>query len=152
MTLFDYKKRNPPHLQLSSTLRKYDGTIVGHSGTDQARNEAVAVFPRCRDEHYFRKYEGYAISADILENTEALGIETVYIVETDRDNYVREFDHADFVRGTVVAYLPDEDTIVENPAEAFIDDDKLVDPQRVVPDDHARQGWPRENCVIKRTV
>lgn len=151
MTLFDYKQRNPPHLQLSSTLRKYDGTIVGHSGTDTARDECVAVFPRERGEHYFRKYGGYAISADILESTETLGIGTVYIVETDRCNNVLEFDHADLVRGTVVGYLPDEDSLIEDPQAIAQDREEFTDVQRVVSTDHARQSWPRKACVIKRT-
>lgn len=151
MTLFEYENRNPPELHLQQPLRKRGGTVVGHSGRDGARDEVVAVFPRDREDHYFRKYSGYAISEKVLQQVMNRRTETIFIVERDRANRLIEFDPADFVNGTLIAYDPDEDTILED-ERAIHDTVDFNDRQRVVAEDKARRSWHRDDCVIKRVA
>lgn len=148
MTLFEYNDRNPPNLKLSWPLRRYDGVVVGHIGRDAARDEAVSVFPRTKDEHFFRKYRGYAISENVLSDALNEGIDTVYIVERDSRNQLVEFDPADFVNGKRIAYSPEEDTILED-QRAIEEHTEYHDRQRVVPIQQARRIWERTDCVVK---
>ena len=148
MTLFEYEPQNPPQIQLRIPLRKLDGTVVGHAGYDAARDENVAVFPRDRDDHYFRKYTGYAVSERVLEDAMNRNIASLYIVERDRCNRLLEFDPVNFVTGHLIAYSDDEDTIIED-TEAIENHTDFNDRQRVVSEDRCRRVWDRSDVVIK---
>lgn len=122
----------------------FQHTVVGRLGFDDADRRA-AVFPRDPDEHYFRKYEGYAISVPVLRSVYDQGVRVVYIAEQhddDADKRIIEYDIAEFTSGSLIAYSPSENTIVEGEtAVEHADDRTFSDKQRVVHDDNARRVW-----------
>lgn len=146
MTLFEYEDQNPPNLRLHSGV-PFRGSVIGHCGYDESRDEGVAVFPRTRDEHYFRKYDGYAISEEVLAS---LSVDTIYVVERDCKNNLLEFDPATFDNGERIAYSAREDTIVESADAIEALGHEFDDCQRIARTHDARRLWPRELCTIRR--
>lgn len=122
----------------------YQQTVVGRMGMDD-KDRRAAAFLREPDEHYFRKYEGYAISVPILDSVFNQGATVVYIAEKHEakpDRRVFEYDITAFATGQLIAYSPSENTIVEGEAAVkHADDRTFSDKQRVVPDDDARRIW-----------
>ena len=151
MSLFEYENRNAPDIRLTGSLRKpTDGTVVGHVGVDVARDGHCAVFPRDREDHYFRKYSGYGLSETIVEDALDANVYAIYVVERDRCNRLLEFEPLDFATGDRIAYSPEEDTIVEDNAAIEANSETFSDVQRVVSEDRARRSWRRSDCTIVR--
>lgn len=151
-SLYDYAGRNPPEVTLRDLLRHPNDrtSVIGHIGFDGPRDEFAALFPREREEHYYRKFDGYAISEKILREVRARGVSSIYIIEQDNDHQFLEFDPADFYTSSLcVAYSTELDTVVEGEdAVRAADDTTFADRQRIVPEIQARTTWNREDCVV----
>jgi hypothetical protein len=157
-TLHDYAEVDPPEVTLVQPVFHPDQakTVIGHTGVDNGRGEAIATFPRNREEggathqkHYFEKYAGYGISERVLDILRGRGVDTVLIVERDADQRVIEYDYAAFASGRPIAYSPEEDSIIEGDAAIeYADCDVYNDRQRVAPEDEARYIWNRVEVTL----
>ncbi|WP_372611567.1 hypothetical protein [Halomonas sp.] len=116
--------------------------IIGKMGYDD-KQRRCAVFFRDADEHYFRKYGGYAVSVGVLTQIHSRGVDTVYIAEQlDDEKRMLEYDIASFMAGTLIAYSPGENSIVEGEqAVQHADDSVYTDKQRVVSDSNTVRVW-----------
>lgn len=129
-TLFDFEEHD--HLELTPMMpvdHPKGGGMVGWF-TEWNGQGMAYLSPRTREEHYFRKYEGYAISISILTVLSAREVQTVFIAEDDTET-MYEFTMDSFRRGLTVTYE-------EN------------DPQRVVPTDEARRVWDADEVTLHR--
>lgn len=70
----------------TSTIRVPDGSgkIAGHTGIDSERGRTY-ISIREHAKHYFRKYDGYAISTKILNRLQNENVEHVIIWESKQD-------------------------------------------------------------------
>jgi len=153
-TLHDYAETPAPNVQLVAPILKSD-ILIGHFGEDSHRGR-VATFPRNRhgkgdaDQHYFRKYAGYAISEDILSRVKGMGVKTVFIIERD-DSRVIEYDTAAFLNGDMVAYDPEANTIIEGENRIERNRSGFEDVQRVAPENTANKSWSRSEVSITKS-
>lgn len=157
MSLYDFANLRVPSIQLIEPIHHPEPSrsgIIGHVGLEHKRDVHCATFPRNREgdeQHYFRKYQGYAISESILNNLRDREISRVFIVERNGDHSVFEYDPARFFTGTQIAYCPGENSIVEGEkAVAAAKDEKFTDRQRVVPTELAVASWDRREVDIHR--
>jgi len=127
--------RHPVHHPTERT------SVIGFTGFEWTRGESVAVFTRDPQEHFFRKYDGYAVSVPILEAIFDRGVKTVYIEETTDKGQVFEFDIASFSDAPLIAYSPQSDTIVEGEQAIKQSRGEFHDHQRVVAIEMARRTW-----------
>ena len=152
-TLYNYTETPAPKTTLVAPIRKSD-TIIGHFGEDAHRGR-VATFPRNRhgkgeaDQHYFRKYAGYAISEDVLNQVQGMGVKSIFIVERD-DSRVVEYDTAAFLNGEMVAYDPEANTIIEGESRIERNRDGFEDVQYVAPESTANTTWERSEVTITK--
>lgn len=159
-TIHDYTEQNPPKLHLSKAIHHPTNNrkVIGHTGVDKVAKDAgrVAVFPRRKDEHWFRGdssdgLTGYGISEDVLEGLRhrpnRTPVERLVIVETDNSRVI-EYDFSAFKYATVVAYSPKKDTAVIGDESMRVDDDLYPDRQRVVPVEKARRTFERKDVTI----
>jgi len=139
--LADFMDRGPPDVAFRKPVYHPNkmNTVIGRIGFDEERSESVAGFPRTKDEHYFFKYAGYALSEQVLRRLREEDVGTVYIKETNNGRVI-EYDRAAFHSGTLIAYSPTDETIVEGEAVERASAE-FHDRQRVVPVAEARDIW-----------
>lgn len=149
-TLQSYGEQSPPNVKVESPIHHPGNrpTIVGHIGYDEERDERVAMLPRDTEEHYFRKFEGYAVSQSILDHFAAKLVDTVCIVEKNGENRVLEFERQQFKDGEFVAYDDDSNTIVENEVEYLNNQHQYSDPQQVVAVDESLYVWDKSEVSL----
>ncbi|QIR31221.1 hypothetical protein M1M18_gp079 [Halorubrum virus Serpecor1] len=152
-TLHDYAETPAPKTTLVAPIRKSD-VVIGHFGEDAHRGR-IAAFPRNRhgkgeaDQHYFRKYAGYAISEDILNQVRGMGVNSIFILERD-DTRIVEYDPVAFTDGEVVAYDPEANTIIEGKGRIERNRDGFEDIQYVAPEATAKTTWNRSEVKITK--
>lgn len=155
VSLYDYGNQSPPRVALRQCVRHPENwsTVIGHVAYDERRDEMAALFPREREDHYFRKFNGYALSEEVLQDVRARGVETIYIIEQDNDHQFIEFDPTTFYSSSYcVAYSSELDTTVEGEdALAAADEETFSDRQRIAPEVEARKTWEREVCGVSES-
>lgn len=91
MTLERYRDDGPPtFLQTPKTAIRAPDPQTGTAGELRTAAEGGGVFyvsERRRDKHFFRKYQGYGISKNILQRIWEQGIRRCLIVEPPRDDH-----------------------------------------------------------------
>lgn len=130
MSLFDFEQAEPPVIVRETAVHHPDperSEVIGWTGT--WANGTCYVSIRSREEHFFRKLEGYAISEGVLATLLARPVQTVFIAEKDTGT-VYEFDRTQFEDGTVLAF-------------------DGYDQQRMVPVADARRDWTKDQVTIK---
>lgn len=148
-TLQSFGDKSPPNVKVESPIRHPERpTIVGHIGFDEERDERMAMFPRDAEEHYFRKYEGYAVSQSILDHFAAKLVDMVCIVEKNGENRVIEFERQQFKGGEFVAYDKESNSIVESEVEYLNNQHKYSDPQQVLAVDDSLHVWEKSEVSI----
>lgn len=149
-TLQSYGDESPPNVKVESTIPHPGGrpTIIGHIGYDEERDERVAMLPRDSEEHYFRKFDGYAISQSILDHFEAKLVDVVCVVETNGERRVIEFERQQFKRGEFVAYDEESNTIVESEKEYLNNQLRYNDPQRVLAVEDSLHIWEKSQVSL----
>ena len=144
-TLFPPPKiatRTPIHHPLDRS------SVIGFvcDNLDRCRQDArSALLDRSHEEHYFRKYNGYAVSLQVLDALRSVRVDRVYIREKDNDRLL-EYKLAEFLNdGIVVMYDPEENKLVENPTTIV---DSSLDIQHVLPESEATV-WELGKCEIE---
>lgn len=157
MSLHDYTDAPEPLFKAQSLIKHPVDIlkVIGFICRDLRRGETVAVFKRNRhgtdagNKHYFEKYAGYAVSAEVLLDIYDRGIETVYVLEQDGDHRLIEYDIQQFSNdATTVVYDTAENTI-SNVAMHVAREQTRYDVQKVLPDDRAKRVWPGEGVSIE---
>lgn len=128
-----------PELRAEATVSHPNkpSTVIGFICRDINKGERVAVMKRNREDHYFRKYSGYAISKSVLEGLEEVGVGGLYILEMDVDRLL-EYTLSDFLH-------PDEEVVYDTSKGRLIEERKPVhdsvryDIQYVVGEDKATE-------------
>jgi nitroreductase len=105
-------------------------SVIGHLCEDDR-----AVLYRTREDHFFRKQQGYAVSQTVINALERVGIGTIFVHERDTETLL-EYALTQFNEGTTLAYDTRKDTIIGGLA-AQNDDTGRYDIQRVVPEEEA---------------
>lgn len=150
-SLQEFGDESPPSVRVESTIPHPGNrqTIIGHIGYDEERDERVAMLPRDTDEHYFRKYEGYAVSQSILDHFAAKLVDTVCIVEKNGERRVIEFERQQFKDGQFIAYDPDLNMIVESESSyENRSSGQFNDPQRVLAVDDSLYQWEKSEVSL----
>lgn len=129
MNLYDFEEVPPPEVTtLRAMKHPMDPTkTAGLLGDDPDRGR-VYVSPRKREEHFFRKHAGYAVSKSILMYLHGQKTWTILILE-DGERCL-EFDHRQFVRGITLDH-PD------------------YDEQLLVPEEKAKHVWTSDEAYIQ---
>lgn len=133
-TLFEYEDVAPPTLK--ETPRKEipvpNPRMHGMAGIVGllTRDDSLAyVSRRTKEEHRFRKYDGYAVSDQILAFLSERDVATVLIAEMDT-GAVFEYDMVSFTESGIRT------------------DEEDGDPQTCVPVSMARREWPRHAALV----
>lgn len=117
----------------------YKGTVIGQFARCQTRDIYIAVFNRNREEHFFRKYQGYGVSEEIIERLEASDINKLAIRE-QRSKSLLEYP--------LEAFRDKSDTVVYDTKKGFTvpkrmgDKGRRYDVQKIVAQEHA-EIWKR---------
>lgn len=151
-TLHQFGDKSPPNATIETKIShpKDSHSTIGHIGFDEERDEYVAMLPRDTNEHYFRKFKGYAISLSILQYLEGDDVATVCIVETNGENRVIEFERQQFKSGEFVAYDSESNTIVESKSQFRNNKEKYDDPQHVLPVDDSLFIWEKSEVSLTK--
>ncbi|AGC34314.1 hypothetical protein HSTV2_45 [Halorubrum sodomense tailed virus 2] len=130
-SLFDFEEKDALELILVRPVNHpTGGGLIGWFAHWNGPGNAY-LSPRTKEEHFFRKHEGYAISESILEREiQGNDIETVFIAEDDTAT-MYEYDASDFYGAILLDY-----------------DD--YDRQRCVPIADARRTWDAEDVHIAK--
>lgn len=148
-TLQSYGDKSPPNVKVESTIPHPNRpVIIGHIGYDEERDERVAMLPRDAEEHYFRKYKGYAVSRSILDQFAAKLVDKICIVEKNGENRVFEFERQQFKDGSFVAYDDESNSIVESEVEYLNNQSKYNDPQQVLAVDESLYVWEKSEVSL----
>lgn len=137
MNLFKFEDRDPPEITEKKPVHHPDepDTIMGFLGTCN-RDTPCFVSQRTRHgatdvQDYFRKHGGYSMVTHLLERLDAIGVESVFVDETDNERFV-EYRTSDFlIQG---ADVPDH----------------RGHPQKCLPVADAIRTWPAEEVRITR--
>lgn len=150
-TLHSYGEQSPPNATVESAIPHPDRpTIIGHIGFDEERDERVAMLPRDVEDHYFRKYEGYAVSQSVLDHFAAKLVNKICIVEKNDPRRVIEFERQQFKDGNFVAYDEESNSIVENEDAYRRDQTRYNDPQQVLAVDDAIHVWEKSEVSLSK--
>lgn len=151
-TLQDFLDEPAPEIHLKHRLMHpvEADTQIGNVGLDKGRDVEVALFPRTKEEHWFRGESssgltGYGVSEDVLNGLRN-SINRVIIIEAE--GRVIEYDRAKMEDGTVVAYAPSENKCVIGDEPLQVNDDLYHDRQRVLPVDESRTVYDREEVTL----
>lgn len=106
------------------------------------------MLPREKEEHYFRKYSGYAVSQTVLDHFAAKLVNKVCIVEKNDPKRVIEFERQQFKDGNFVAYDSDSNSIVESEVEYHNNQHQYDDPQQVLAVDDAVHVWKKSEVSL----
>lgn len=148
-SLHQFGDESPPNVKVESEIPHPDRpTIIGHVGFDEERDERVAMLPRDVDEHYFRKYEGYAISHSVLDHLAAKLVNKICIVEKNQSKRVIEYERQQFKEGNFVAYDSESNSIVESEVAYLNNKAQYSDPQQVLAVDDAIHVWEKSEVSL----
>ena len=151
-TLQSFGDTPPPDVKVESAIPhpKNRQSVIGHIGYDEERDERIAMLPRDTEEHYFRKYQGYAVSRSVLEHFKSRNVDKVCIVETNDERRVIEFQLHQFKSGEFVAYDDSSNTIVESEIEFENNRAQYDDPQQVLAVQQSVLVWDKSEISIHK--
>lgn len=127
--LYRFENAKPPEVTITEVVPHPTdpAKTAGMFGMDTARG-LVYLSPRVEKEHYFRKFEGYAISCSIFDAITREGAATIFIIEDGERMY--EFDLGQYRRGESIS------------VDGF-------DDQVLVPRANAKRCWADEEVYVQ---
>lgn len=157
MTLHDYTDDPEPMFRAQSLIKHPVDIlkVIGFICRDLRRGETVAVFKRNRhgdadsEKHYFEKYEGYAISADVLVDLYDKGIDTVYSLERDGDQRLIEYDIQQYSNAAETVVYDTIENTLSNVAADKAKDRPRLDVQKVLPVAAATRVWDGTDVQVE---
>ena len=139
-------ERPAPRLRTEIEIsHPHESGVIGYVCHDEVLDHKAAVMNRRRDEHFFVKHDGYAISDRVLDGLESQDVQEVYIHETHRGRLL-EHDLWSFREGELVVYDRHQNTTLRNVSSPR--KSARYDNQRVVPEENARV-WRTNECELE---
>lgn len=139
-----FGEESPPELTQKGSIKHptQPASIIGYFCWNKDKDKLEALLVRNREEHFFRKYDGYAISESVIEKLTDKGVTDVHILEDDEA--LLTYGVEDYINGERIIYDTREDTIIPSLTNGE-EDGVRYDPQRVVSEEEATK-W--EDFVI----